>query len=167
MNDKSSNPGCLGFLFSFLRKPSNEVPSREREENELAKEYHYTRNETLLSVAENSFFHVLNQVFTNDYNVFSKVRLADIISVKGKRWQQGFNKIKAKHIDYIIVESGTSKILLAIELDDSSHNTKKAQKSDEVKDECLGEAGVPILRIKAAHSYNVEEIKKQVAVILG
>ena len=159
MEDKSKNIGCLGFLFSFLNK--KETDDKKEIENS-DKQFKYTKNEKLLSLSEISFFHILKQIFPQEYNVFSKVRLADIISVKGKKWQQGFNKIKAKHIDYVITEASTSKILLAIELDDSSHNTERAQKNDMVKDNALKEAGLPLLRIKAQKNYNTESIKEEI-----
>ena len=141
MANRPENGGCLGFIFNIFKTQPTEDNSTV---NEL--EYRYVKTEQLLSLAELSFYHVLNQVFLEGYTVFSKVRLADLISVKGAKWRTGFGKISSKHVDYVIVESATSKILLIIELDDSSHNTKQAQKSDEIKNQSLNEAGIPLLR---------------------
>ena len=151
MADKSKNIGCLGFFLSFLKKEQNET-----------KEFNFEKKERLLSDAENSFHLILNQIFPTEYKIESKVRMADFIKVTGPKRMSGFGMIKSKHIDFLITESKTSKVLLGIELDDSTHNNESTKKRDEVKNEAMKEAGVPLLRIKASKTYNLEKLKEQV-----
>src|SRR3982751_745135 len=77
----------------------------------------------LLTAAERSFFGVLQQTLGNDYLLFTKVRLADVVRpLKGlgrKRWQSAFNCIQAKHVDFVLCDPGTLRVVGVIELDDS------------------------------------------------
>ena len=80
----------------------------------------------ILTKNEYYFYTKLKEV-TNKYNlqILTKIRLADLIEVKPysinkNEWGTYFNKIKAKHIDFAIVDD--MKVLLIIELDDQSHN---------------------------------------------
>ena len=75
-----------------------------------------------MTKAEISFYGVLQQVTGGNYTIFSMVRLADVIQVeKGTQKRQGyFNKIKAKHLDFVCCDPATMEVVFAIELDDSS-----------------------------------------------
>lgn len=87
--------------------------------------YPYSKNQTLFSPAERSFLGVLEQAVGEDYRIFGKVRVADVVSVKSlshrNAWQQAFNRISAKHFDFILCAKGDLAIAAAIELDDKSH----------------------------------------------
>lgn len=87
--------------------------------------YPYFKNTALLTPAEISFRHSLKIVVGESYDINAKVRLADLISVhKGlpkSEWSRYFNQIKAKHVDFVLVDKITTEILCGIELDDSSH----------------------------------------------
>ena len=52
--------------------------------------------------------------------------------------------------------------LLGNELDDSSHQKKKQQEKDALKNAVFAAAELPSLRIKAARSYVPEELKKAI-----
>ena len=84
--------------------------------------------------------------------------MADVISLRkgleNKERMKYLGKIAQKHFDFVIHDSDTSEILLVIELDDSSHNSKRAQKSDLFKNQACKSAGVPLLRILASNSYS-------------
>lgn len=129
--------------------------------------YPYERSKYLLSKAERSFYGVLVQAVGNSGVVFSKVRVADVIFPKKglnrSEWQRAFNAISAKHFDFVVCEPTNCSIRLAVELDDSSHGSSKAQKRDNLLNGACESAGLPLLRIKAAKSYAVAEIQRQIA----
>lgn len=89
---------------------------------------------------------------TADLNVvlFSKVRLADIIEPKekGEKWQSQFNRIKSKHVDFVLCEPISIKPILVIELDDSSHERADRQERDSFLDKALAQAEIPIIHTK-------------------
>lgn len=135
------------------------------------KKYPYFKNTALLTPAEISFRHSLKIVVGNSYDINAKVRLADLISVhKGlpkSEWSRAFNQIKAKHVDFVLVDKITTEILCGIELDDSSHNTPKRQQRDGFVEAALKRANLPLLRFKAEHTYSSKEIEQAINSILN
>lgn len=104
----------------------------------------------LLTHYERSFFEQLKIIAVNkNLYLFAKVRLADIVNVKNGTddFYKYFNQIKSKHIDFVLSDNEMN-VLCCIELDDSSHDNKKAQENDQVKNDALAAAGVPIIRTR-------------------
>ncbi|GAB3309085.1 PDDEXK family nuclease [Haliea atlantica] len=133
--------------------------------------YPYRKSNYLMSKAERSFYGVLVQAVGNSGVVFSKVRVADVISpekgLKRADWQRAFNAISSKHFDFIVCEPADCAITLAVELDDSSHGSSKARKRDDLLNGACQSAGLPLLRIKAARSYALAEIQRQIAAAIS
>lgn len=131
-----------------------------------SREYPYQLSKYLLSKAERSFYGVLVQAIGNSGVVFSKVRVADVIAPKKglnrSDWQRAFNAISSKQFDFIVCEPTDCSIKLAVELDDSSHGSSKARKRDVLLNGACQSAGLPLLRVKAAKSYAVAELQRQV-----
>ena len=125
----------------------------------------YERRAHLMTPAERSFFGVLEQALEQNWYIFSKVRLEDIIQVKkGIDKKKAFglrNRIKSRHIDFILCDRKTLETVMCIELDDASHKRKDRIERDKFIDSALSVADVPIVRIPAKASYSVEFIKSQ------
>ena len=93
--------------------------------------------------------------------ICAKVNLADIFFVVRPNENQGFrNKIDRKHVDFLICDSTTMKPLYGVELDDSSHSKQKRIERDQFVDSVFRTAGLPLIRIKAARTYDINELKK-------
>lgn len=129
-------------------------------------QYPYFKNTSLLTPAEISFRHSLKIAVDDACDISIKVRLADIISVNRgtakPEWSKAFNQIKAKHVDFVLLDKETTAILCAIELDDSSHDTPARQKRDDFLNAALKSANLPLFRFRANHSYNSKEIKEAI-----
>ncbi len=152
----------LGFI--FLMKKNQ--PEAEQDDA-----FPYFKISALLTPAELSFYHVLKIAVSEQYDIFSKVRVADLISVqkgleRAKR-SRAFNKINAKHIDFILCDKTTSEILCAIELDDKSHTHKKRQDRDVFLEKALAAARLPLVRFKVSNAYQSSDIERQVRNVLG
>ncbi len=93
--------------------------------NEFKKAYYGT--DSLVTKAELNFYRILNNICNElDCLLFSKVRVADIVKVRSiENRQSYFNRIKSKHIDFVLCDKNHLKPLLCIELDDKSHNNSK------------------------------------------
>ena len=82
-------------------------------------------------------------------NIYTKVRLADLIEPKPKAenpfWMECFNKIKAKHIDFALADDD-SVIVALIELDDSSHARPDRIERDIFVEKVLENTGYTLLR---------------------
>src|SRR5688572_3499395 len=83
----------------------------------------YYLRKSLFSPAERSFYGVLESLDYEGVTIASKVGLMDIFGVKKgiERRQGALNRIRAKHVDFLLIQSTDGRPLLGIELDDSSH----------------------------------------------
>ena len=89
-----------------------------------------------------------------------KVRLADVIYCTDRTWSKGYRqRISQKHLDFVLYDTATKRILLAIELDDRSHEKAHRKARDEFVDRSLAAAGVPLLRIRAASMYYAQWLR--------
>ena len=129
--------------------------------------YSYIRKSELLTSAERSFFGVLVLSVAEHGTVLPKIRVADVIAPKKSSdkstWQKAFNRISAKHFDFVVCEPSSLTPMVAVELDDSSHSSKSAARSDSAKDSACLSAGFPLIRVKTAKSYAVAEIRQLLA----
>ena len=119
----------------------------------------------LFTPAERSFYGVLNLACQDSAVVFGKVRIADILKpTKGlnrSQWQITFNKISAKHFDFVVCNASDLSVIAVIELDDKSHSQQKQIKRDEFVESACATAGLKLHRFKASSTYTVEQIKKE------
>ena len=85
--------------------------------------YNYKRKDFLMSRAEHEFFDVLIEVVGNQYYVFPQIHLQNILDHKvvGQSYKGAFRHIDEKSVDYVICDKAYIKPLLAIELDDRTH----------------------------------------------
>jgi hypothetical protein len=126
----------------------------------------YQPAKTLFSAAERSFLGVLDQALGPDYRVFGKVRVADIATVKpglGASARQGaLNRVAAKHFDFVVCRTADLAVLCAVELNDKSHSSQRAQTRDEFLIDVCRAIGLPLLQIPAKQSYSPQDLRNQV-----
>lgn len=113
----------------------------------------------LLSKCESNFYNSLKPVCDKyGYVICPKVGLKDFIAVTSKKdYLKWFRKISQKHVDFLICDKNL-KPLMAIELDDSSHELEQARKNDEFKNELYKELNFPLVRVRAAQYYRYQDI---------
>jgi len=113
----------------------------------------------LLTNVEASFYQALKEVIPPQKSITCKCRLEDIMSVENGPQRQSFrNRIKSRHIDFVIFTPESGYTDFAIELDDSSH--QKKQDEDEFKNSLFQKIKMPLIRIKVQAKYNPDELKK-------
>lgn len=102
----------------------------------------------------------------NNLHIMSKVRIIDFISVKrGMTKNEAYSyicKIKQSHIDFLICNPENLYPLAAIELDDNTHQSIKAQNRDKFKDEVFKSAGIKLYRVKSI-SEDLEKIMNEIS----
>jgi very-short-patch-repair endonuclease len=126
----------------------------------------YVPVEALLTQAETAFFASLQLAVGEDFFLFSKVRLADIIEVRpglsNKFRMRAFNRICGKHLDFVICDPDSFTVLGVIELDDKSHQQSNRRQRDAFIDKALSAAGIPILHMPAQKRYSAQKLRDQV-----
>jgi very-short-patch-repair endonuclease len=129
----------------------------------------YERRGVLLTPAEINFLRSLQIAVREDWQIFSMVRLADLIKVRPKtrKFQTWQNRIAGKHIDFVLCDNETLEVKLAIELDDGSHRRADRQERDRFVNTALAAAGLPLLRIRVEEKYETSVIRKDIEDALG
>lgn len=129
----------------------------------------YERSGPLFTAAERAFLAVLDRAAGDDFLIFGKVRLADLLKPsKGlprQQFLQALNRVTSKHVDFVLCDPDTYEIVAAIELDDRSHGSQNARSRDEFKNGALTAAGIPLLRVPVRRSYDVAELRDQLAAL--
>ena len=124
----------------------------------------YKKLDALLTPAERSFFGVLQLAIKTRLLVFAKVRVADILTtVRGlsnSERQSAFNRISAKHFDFVLCDPGNLEVVCVLELDDKSHKKASRKQRDEFLDRACEAAGVPLIHIQAKPAYAQSEIER-------
>ncbi len=142
---------CIPLLLNLIKKnKQNQNVICDNNTNNV--NYFDYERKYLLTKNEWYFYKKLKPI-ADKYNlhVLSKIRLEDIIHVKN-----GLNKsmsysargrIKSRHIDFALANPDNLDIILAIELDDNSHNNQKAFESDTFKNQLFNAVGLPLIRV--------------------
>ncbi len=112
------------------------------------KNYYPYAAKPILTKREYSFYLILREVADEHHCLICpKVGVKDLLAVTDKKqYMKYFHKIAQKHVDFVICDQNLY-VLFAIELDDSSHETKDAKKRDRLKDKAFAAAGIPLKRI--------------------
>lgn len=146
------------------KKMNNTNTENKRNENEI-ENYNekYEKLDYLLTKNELKFYRILKQI-TNKlgYSLFCQVALYEI--VKNKNYKD-FNKIKSKSIDFVITQENC-KILLCIELDDTTHEQRKRIERDNFINKLFKDLDIKLLRIPIQNFYNMEELENKIKELL-
>ncbi len=144
-------------LFRFLENQNGEVPQTES--------LLYKAKASVFDKREVMLFQELKRQIPEGYHIFPKMRLADIMetTAAGREFHGQFNRISKKHIDFLICDQ-YYKPVLAIELNGSSHQTVRAQKSDEFKKKAFEniDLRLVVVRVGSDFASAVQEVIKYV-----
>ena len=125
----------------------------------------YQPAKALFSAAERSFLGVLDQAVGSEHRVCGKVRVADVAMVKpglGKSARQGaLNRVAYKHFDFVVCRAGDLAIVCAVELNDKSHSSQRAQSRDDLLLKVCQAINLPLLTVPARQAYSPQEIRSQ------
>lgn len=156
-------PGCIGLLLKLLFPRPNERSQQTTKNTDSSETFPYSAKATLLTPTEVRFYKTLRRLLGSKYQIAICVRIADLLSV-GKEtpnWRRYFNRINSKHIDFVLYDPETTRPIIAIELDDSSHAKKKRQERDEFVNKAFNVAGLPLLRVLTAANYDAAELAEK------
>ena len=133
----------------------------------VGRRFPYERCPALFTPAERAFLLALRRAAGSDFVVFGKVRLADIIRPGGplsrQRYFQALGRVTSKHIDFALCDPRTFQIVVAIELDDRTHQTDRRRRERDVFVEgALAAAGVPLLRVPVQRGYDAGELRQRI-----
>ena len=124
----------------------------------------YVRQQSLFTPPERKFRRALATAFGDRCEVYAKVRMVDLITPSGKEggrgWWRAFRRISSKHIDFVLAEDDGS-LLLAIELDDASHQRRDRRARDKLVERAFAQAGMPLLRVPLRRRGDVGWLRRE------
>ena len=144
--------GCLAFILGLLGLRPKAAPAPAGMPQVMVS----TR---FVSGAEADFFRVLRAVVGDRGYVLAQVSLGRLLYFPGNnatnpgrlRW---WNKVCQRSVDFLVCDPATLKPLLAIELDEPSHDAPKRQARDEEVHGLLKAAGLVALRVRTRRNYD-------------
>jgi hypothetical protein len=123
----------------------------------------YVAASALFTPAERRFLGVLEEAVWPEYRVFGKVRIADVAQPKpglGRGARQGaLNRVSGKHFDFVVCRSSDLAVVCAVELDDRSHGSARAQRRDAFVATVCRVIGLPLLQVPAKAGYSPIDVR--------
>jgi hypothetical protein len=127
---------------------------------------HYDVVAMVLTPTEQQFARVLAEALPSGYTTMVQVALQRVVTVRnprrGQPWRdKRWNQISQKSLDFVVVRSADSKIILAIELDDATHLQANRIARDELLDTIMADAGVPLVHVPVQSHYDRHALQMQ------
>lgn len=133
-------------------------------------ELRYIARPDFFSAAERSFYGVLDQAVGEDYRIFGKVRLGDLVQpAKGMTKSQSTtarNRLNQKHVDFLLCRLDTLAVVAVIELDDASHARNDRSERDDFVDKVLAGAKIPVRHFPARKAYSLTDIQEALVSVI-
>ena len=139
----------LGFYVAKLKRNNQPLPFFLQNLPTFNRKQKRRKTKEFLSPSETEFKRYLEQNLPDNIEIHCKVRLADILAS-----ETSYRRIIMMHVDFVLFDKTTQQVVLAIELDDQSHNTPKARQRDEIKNNALKESEVKYVRVPDDKKYN-------------
>lgn len=117
--------------------------------------YRCSPKKHFLTPTERKFFYLASHCIPSDCMLVIKPRLVDLVYLD--EHAPNFYSLLAMHLDFVVMRYPQMVAVLAIELDDPSHDTR--EHTDELKNNILKESNIPLLRLKTSAYYPASELK--------
>ena len=132
----------------------------------IKKEYVYIKKSCAMTPNELSFYKTLHEA-VNGCVIIPQAHISMFLDhrIKGQNWKAAFAKINGKSVDFLIC-TNDMKPLMAIELDDSTHDQPDRKNRDEFVNSIIMSANMPLLRFKTGE-WNSEIIKHRITQALS
>ena len=125
--------------------------------------YRYNRKYVIMTEREQEFYKKLKLVCGDSILVFPQIHLSNLFfhNIKGQNFKAAFKFINRLSVDFVLVDSRNFKTLMAIELDDSTHNEQERIRRDLIVNDIFKKANFPLLRIDSIKIDN-EKLKQMI-----
>jgi hypothetical protein len=154
--------GLFGFLF-----PQGAADSGRAAINAIASKltpitFPY-RRKSLLSPAELAFYNVLKDAIGHRFVILLKVGVRDLCEITHREVNQSaFNRVAAKHVDFVLCDQVTLHPVVAIELDHSTSLPRDRAERDVFINEFFRVIGVALIRHRVQTAYDPAAIERWV-----
>ena len=143
-------------LVAIGAKTNNNIAKKPK------REYVYAKKACAMTQHELIFYKTLLEAISGCV-IIPQAHLSMFLDHKvyGQNWSRAFSRINGKSVDFLIC-TNNMKPLIAIELDDNTHDRPDRQKRDIFVNSIISNTDMPLLRFKG-DEWNSEIIKREVA----
>jgi very-short-patch-repair endonuclease len=121
--------------------------------------YDYIKEEYVMSEPEQKCFNVFKEIIGERYYLFPQLHLDTFLKYKSFG---AFRHINEKSVDFVLCDKQTFAPVLAVELDDRSHNRPDRQNRDREVERIMKTAEMPLLRIKEDDIHDRKELLRKI-----
>ncbi len=131
--------------------------------------YAYRKKQYIMTKSEHNLLRVLEQIFDHRYAIYPQAHLDTFLDhqIAGQDWRAALSTIQRKSVDFLVCDATYGTPVVAIELDDASHNQPSRMERDEKVEAICRQARMPLVRIRWRSAYNVDEIRHNIEQYLG
>lgn len=138
--------------------------------SEKSRKSAYRSEDFLFSPEERVFFLALKQAVGEDYEIFGKIPVTELISARyegaGSRARKTLERVANQCFDFLLCSKTDLSVACALELYEHPVSGKgPAPPADPLRAICDA-AGLPLVRIEAGPFYDSEEIKQTIASVV-
>jgi hypothetical protein len=123
----------------------------------------YQKHAAIFSADDRAFFRPLKDAMGEEFEIFGKIRVCDIILPKKSVAQNGkssaLDPIAGRHFDFVLCDKTTLAVACAIQLHDKTVPALQSEQ-DPIKPICEN-LGLPLVRFNVKADYSVEEIREK------
>lgn len=160
------------ILILKVPKPQDHTPASTKQQfnthNHYTQHLTYKKKASVITDREAQFFATLQSICNGYFYIIPQAHLSLFLSEKvvGQDWKQAFMRINGKSVDFLICKRSDHSPVLAIELDDSTHDNSDArQQRDQWVNSTLQNANVPLFRTRQA-DISPEELRNSLRSLL-
>jgi hypothetical protein len=119
----------------------------------------------ILTEAEARFFRTLEMAVGGQYLICPQLPIWTFVAARSAKGGAGAftNRINLKHVDFVLVDRRSFSPIVDIELDDRSHQDERGQRRDAFVEAVMERAGLPLVQIPVAQTYDVNAIRQRLA----
>jgi hypothetical protein len=117
----------------------------------------FRRQDALLTPGELDFFRVLVRAVGEEYTVFAKVRVADVLLPDRRQEkparQASLDEISTRHFDFVLCDPDTLRVAAVVELSDPSRARPRRRERDAFLRCACESAGLRLIEVESRGSY--------------
>lgn len=126
--------------------------------------YAYRAKPSLLTPTELSFYRQLTTAVDGKYHIVPQAHLSTFLDhrIKGQNWRAALATVQRKSVDFLLCSKETLRPIIAIELDDASHNRPDRISRDMLVANILISSNIQLVRFSVGEWGTVDDIRAKI-----
>jgi hypothetical protein len=135
-----------------------------------APKHSYQKHSALFSPDDRVFYQALKEAVGDEYEIFGKIRVADIVLPKKGASRDdarlAFSPIAGRHFDFVLCDKNNLTVACAIQLRDKTNPAKQAEGQKNPLQTVCEAVALPFVRVDIKADYHITELREKLKVAL-